>query len=137
MDTIGVRDLNRKIEMILTTRNDLKNIRVEGEISGFKVSGQHAYFKIKEDEYTLTCVLFWYSSKNMKFVPKDGMKVICTGDVSTYYKNGRSDYQLKCVNIEEHGEGRYRREYEELMDKLKKEGLFDAKRKKKIPKYPK
>lgn len=137
MNIIGVKDLNKKIEVILTTQKDLKNIKVEGEISGFKINGKHAYFKIKEGEYTLNCVLFWYTSKNMKFIPKDGMKVICIGDISTYYKNGRSDYQLKCVDIEEHGEGRCRREYEELMAKLKKEGLFDVKRKKKIPKYPK
>ncbi|MBQ8998459.1 MAG: exodeoxyribonuclease VII large subunit [Clostridium sp.] len=137
MSIIGVKDLNKKIETILTTQKDLKNIKVEGEISGFKISGNHAYFKIKEDKYTLNCVFFWYTSKFMKFLPKDGMKVICEGDISTYYQSGRSDYNLKCINIEEDGEGKCRREYDELINKLKKEGLFDIKRKKKIPKYPK
>ena len=109
MSIIGVKDLNKKIEVILTTQKDLKNIKVEGEVSGFKASGNHAYFKIKEDKYTLNCVFFWYTSKTMKFRPRDGMKVICTGDMSTYYQGGRSDYNLKCISIEEDGEGRCRR----------------------------
>lgn len=136
MSTIGVKEVNERINQTLTSNSKLKELNVVGEISGYKISGSHAYFKLKEDNYTLNCVIFTYKSKNISFVPKDGMKVICKGNISTYYQNGRSDYQLICINIEEAGEGKCKREFEELKLKLKSEGLFSKSRKKTIPKFP-
>ena len=113
-----------------------RDIFVEGEISNFKLypSG-HMYFDLKDESSILPAVMFKYVNKNLKFVPESGMKVIAKGSLSVYEKQGK--YQILISTLEPSGKGALYLAFEQLKEKLKKEGLFDESRKKPIPDFPK
>lgn len=132
---LKVSDVNRYIKKIITDDPILKNIKIEGEISNFKLhySG-HMYFTLKDDKSKLKCVMFNGYSKNLNIKIEDGMNVIITGYISVYENDG--SYQLYATNIEAMGIGDLYVAFEKLKNKLEKEGLFDASKKKKIPFLP-
>jgi len=109
---------------------NLNDIWVEGEISNFKEVVGISYFDLKDEEALLRCVHFSPNKENLK----NGMKVIVKGDIGIYEKKGY--YQLYVKEVKTHGIGELFIKFIELKEKLKKEGLFDEKFKKEIPKIP-
>ncbi|MBR2241309.1 MAG: exodeoxyribonuclease VII large subunit [Clostridia bacterium] len=133
---ITVTDLNKYIKNKVDNDEFLNNVLVKGEISNFKhhYTG-HMYFTLKDENSLIKCIMFKTYTPNLKFVPKDGMKVMILGTVSVFERDGV--YQIYCKAMQEDGMGSLYTAYEELKNKLEKQGLFDNKYKKPIPKFPK
>ena len=135
-DPISVTDLNKYIKDKIANDEALANVLVKGEISNFKnhYTG-HMYFTLKDENSLIKCIMFKTYTSNLKFMPKDGMKVILFGSVSVFERDGV--YQIYCKAMQEDGMGSLYTAYEELKAKLEKEGLFALEHKKKIPVMPK
>ncbi len=133
---ITVTDLNKYIKNKVDNDEFLNNVLVKGEISNFKhhYTG-HMYFTLKDENSLIKCIMFKTYTPNLKFVPKDGMKVMILGTVSVFERDGV--YQIYCKAMQEDGMGDLYKAYEELKNKLEEQGLFDQKYKKPIPKFPK
>ena len=136
INPITVTELNLYIKNKLAEDERLNNIYIKGEISNFKhhYTG-HMYFTLKDETGVVKCIMFKGSNEKLKFVPKDGMKVLILGTVAVYERDGV--YQIYCKAMEEYGIGDLYKKYEELKNRLEKEGYFDVKHKKKIPFMPK
>lgn len=93
------------------------------------------YFTLKDETSQLKAVMFCSYAEKLRFKPEDGMMVICRGRISSYEKDGV--YQLYVEDMQPDGIGALNLAYEQLKDKLSKEGIFDEQYKKSIPKYPK
>ena len=137
MNVITVTQLNTYIKSILDENTHLKNIYIKGEISNFKhyYKSGHMYLTLKDNNCQLKAVMFSSYASRLKFKPEDGMSVICRGKISVYEKDGV--YQLYIEDMQPDGIGSLSIAFEQLKEKLEKEGLFDASHKKPIPKYPK
>lgn len=133
---LKVSEVNRYIKRMFLGDLILSNIQVEGEISNFKChhSG-HVYFSLKDDQGKINCVLFKNYRNNVDDDLKDGDKVVVTGYISVYERDG--SYQLYVNKIDKNGIGDLYKAFEELKAKLEKEGLFDPSHKKKLPFFPK
>ena len=128
-----VSELTSHIKIIL--EGSFPRIWVEGEISNFKspMSG-HFYFTLKDKRSELRCVFFKGNNEKIRFDIKDGMQVISYGRISVYEKQGL--YQLYVSRVEPKGIGALQLAFEQLKERLFKEGLFDESRKKPIPVVP-
>ena len=113
----------------------LSGLLVRGEISNYKLypSGHH-YFTLKDKEGALRCVMFRGDAISLRFQPKNGMQVIAAGRVTVFPRDGQ--YQLYCVRLTPEGAGDLYMAFEQLKEKLMREGLFDRSRKKTIPRFP-
>lgn len=113
-----------------------QDLWVQGEISNLKeASSGHVYFSLKDENATISAAAFnWGRKKSPSFQLKDGLQVVCKGSVSVYAQRG--NYQLLVDQIEPLGAGALQLAFEQLKEKLLKEGLFDQGRKKPLPKYP-
>ncbi len=110
-------------------------ICVEGEISNWRPSSSgHVYFTLKDNTAQLKAVMFKSSLYSLKFKPKDGDKVRCTGRISVYEPQG--SYQLIVNKMEATGAGDILAMLEERKKKLAAEGLFDEERKQELPAFP-
>jgi exodeoxyribonuclease VII large subunit len=127
-----VSQLSSSIKIVL--EDSFRNIWVEGEISNFKAVAGHFYFTLKDDKSELKCVFFKSSNEKIKFEMKDGMQVLCCGKISIYEQRGV--YQLYVAKIEPKGVGELQLAFEQLKEKLFKEGLFEEAHKKPIPLLP-
>ena len=128
-----VSELTRAVKFVL--EENFHDIWVEGEISNFKVSNSgHAYFTLKDEESQLRVVLFRLNKRLLKFEPDDGLHVIVRGRISVY--EARGEYQLIADYMEPKGIGALQLAFEQLKEKLFKEGLFDEAHKKPIPDFP-
>jgi len=128
-----VSELTKYVRVIL--EDSFPNVWVEGEISNYILhSSGHMYFTIRDADATLKCAMFKRSNEKLKFHPANGMKVICLGSISVYAARG--DYQLIVKEVEPKGVGALQLQFEQLKQKLRKEGLFDEARKVKIPFLP-
>lgn len=108
---------------------------VEGEVSNFKAaSSGHFYFSLKDSDAVLACAMFARANRELKFQLQDGIKVICFGKIDVY--GARGQYQLITERIEPKGIGARQLALEQLKEKLLKEGLFDASRKRALPFMP-
>ena len=132
---INVSDLNKYIKNKVDADEYLNNVYIKGEISNFKhhYTG-HMYFTLKDEKSLIKCVMFKTATSTLTFMPKDGMKVLILGTVSIYEAGGV--YQIYCKAMQEDGIGDLYKAFEELKEKLEKEGLFDKAHKKKIPIMP-
>ena len=111
------------------------DIWVEGEISNFKTSSAgHLYFTLKDDHAHLSAVCFRNSARLLRFRPENGKLFRARGRVSTY--EGRGEYQLIVEVLEPAGLGALQLAFEQLKEKLEKEGLFRIERKRPIPLFP-
>lgn len=134
-ERLTVSQLTRYIKRLFSFDNVLSNVCVTGEISNFKLhSSGHMYFTLKDEESVIKCVMFRSQNLRLRFKPEDGMKVIVRGYVSIYEAGG--SYQLYPETMEPEGLGNLYLAYEQLKQKLEKEGLFRAERKKKLPFLP-
>lgn len=133
---LSVSQLNRYIKMNFDADENLANIFISGEISNFTNHYRtgHLYFTLKDDSAAVRAVMFNSSAKRLKFMPEDGMKVIARGRVSVYEASGQ--YQLYVDDMQPDGVGALNLAYEQLKDKLQKEGLFSELHKKPLPPYP-
>jgi len=128
-----VSELTKYARVIL--EDSFPGIWVEGEISNFTLhSSGHMYFSLRDAAATLKCAFFRRSNEKLKFKPKDGMKVICFGSISVY--EARGEYQLIVEEIEPKGIGALQLQFQQLKEKLQKEGLFDPSRKVQVPYLP-
>lgn len=110
-------------------------IWIEGEISNFsRPASGHLYFTLKDSGAQVRCAMFKPRSTWLRFKPGDGMRVLARARVSLY--EARGEFQLIVDSLEEAGEGALQRAFEQLKTKLAAEGLFDADRKRAIPKIP-
>jgi exodeoxyribonuclease VII large subunit len=131
--TFTVAELSARIRALLGDEFD--DVWVAGEISGCKtVSSGHCYFTLKDHDAQLRCVCFRQYLRYLKVKPQDGMAVLARGHIDVY--EARGDYQLLVEAIEPQGHGALQFAFEQLKKKLAAEGLFDAARKRPIPKLP-
>ncbi|MBX9402499.1 exodeoxyribonuclease VII large subunit [Lysobacter sp. BMK333-48F3] len=110
-------------------------IWVEGELGNLsRPSSGHLYLTLKDARAQVRCAMFKPKSSWLKFVPREGLRVLARGRLTLY--EARGDYQLVLDHMEEAGEGALRRAFEELKARLAAEGLFDRERKRELPRYP-
>lgn len=129
----SVSELSAEIKNILNST--FENIWVEGEVSGFKISSlNHCYFDLKDEQSVISCVIFKWNAKNIDFEIKNGLFVRVFGDLTTFEK--QSKYQIVIKKVIPVSLGNLYIEFEKLKKKLESEGLFDEKRKKRIPPFP-
>jgi exodeoxyribonuclease VII large subunit len=130
---LTVSELTHEIKDILEDK--FPDVWVEGEVSNLRIppSG-HIYFTLKDDFSQIRAVLFKMQARTLRFIPEDGLHLICRGRVSLYEKRG--DYQLILESIEPKGIGALQLAFLQLKEKLEKEGLFDPTQKKQIPMIP-
>ena len=131
-EPITVSYLNKYIKEKVAEDDYLKSVYVKGEISNFKhhYTG-HMYFTLKDENSLIKCIMFKSSTATLNFVPKDGMKVLVLGSVAVFERDGI--YQIYVKAMQEDGIGDLYRKYEELKNKLEKEGYFSEEHKQKIP----
>ncbi|MDU7693244.1 MAG: exodeoxyribonuclease VII large subunit [Helicobacter sp.] len=114
--------LNAQIGAILKAHFPL--IAIQGEISNFtRHTSGHLYFTLKDSTAQIRSVMFASNAKRLKIEPKDGQKVIISGQLNVYSTNGT--YQINVSNIQKAGLGDLHQQFLELKDRLKKMGLFD------------
>jgi len=129
---MSVSSLNTKIKSLLEAT--FMHILVEGEVASATYhSSGHLYFSIKDKESSIKCVMWRSSVAKMKFRIEKGMHIVVEGSVSVYTPRG--EYQFQTVKIEPYGKGALALAYEQLKERLKAKGYFDAQRKKTIPKH--
>ena len=132
---ITVTELNEHIKGILDSDPFLGRVLVRGELSNYKIySSGHHYFTLKDSGASVRCVFFRSDASKLRFRPENGMGVICSGRVSVYPRDGA--YQLYVSSMQPDGVGDLYVAFEQLKEKLLKEGLFDADHKKPIPAMP-
>lgn len=130
-----VTALNEYVSGLLAADPFLSDVRVAGEISGFKRhSSGHLYFSLKDDGALVKCVMFRQSAMALKFAPADGMRVVLTGYASLYQRDG--SFQLYARSLEKQGQGELYLKFLELKARLDREGLFDPAHKRKPPFLP-
>jgi len=111
-------------------------IWVEGEISNFaKPASGHMYLTLKDATAQVRCAMFRMRNKQLRFSPKDGIRVLAHVNVGFY--EARGEFQLIIEHMEEMGDGALRRQFEQLKQKLAEQGLFDPSKKQEIPVFPK
>ena len=132
---ITISQLTRYIKYKIDNDIHLNEVFLKGEISNFKAHSRgHYYFTLKDEGSRINAVMFASSTKNIKFFPQDGMKVLVTGKISVFEANG--GYQIYINDMLEDGVGNLYIAFEQLKKKLELEGLFDQSIKKPIPKIP-
>lgn len=132
---LTVTALTKYLKFKLESDINLKKIYLKGEISNFKAhSTGHYYFSIKDENSVIRAIMFRGNAQKLSFVPTEGMKVLITGSIGVYPLSG--NYQIYVEDLLEDGVGNLYVAFEQLKEKLKKEGLFDQKYKKEIPKIP-
>ena len=129
---IKVSQLNNVIQRIFYAEEMLHNITIMGEISGFKISGNHAYFALKDEEAAISCNCFNFKKT---YVPKEGEQILALGTVSYYAKLGKLGFNID--KILPYGDGALAAMLEKLKQDLMKKGYFNPDHKKPIPKFPK
>ena len=133
--TYSVSEVNKYLNILFESDNILNSISVRGEITNFKAHYTgHYYFTLKDESSTIKCVMFKGYAQYIKFKPADGMKVVINGQISCFERDGV--YQIYCKSMSPEGLGDLYLAYEQLKEKLSKEGLFDDIHKKQIPFLP-
>ncbi len=128
---INVTALNTVINSIFRAEEHLHNIQVAGEISGFSIKNGHGYFELKDENCKIACNCFNCAKT---YIPKNGEAVIVRGSVDYYAKAGKLNFNVDSITLA--GQGLLALQLEMLRQQLEKEGLFDQRFKKDIPKYP-
>ncbi len=128
-----VSEITQDIQTILEAAFD--TVWLEGEISNLRVAAsKHAYFVLKDEKTQIRCVQFRGSRAGMKFQPEDGDQVLLFGRVTVY--GARGEYQIIVETMEPRGLGALQKAFEQLKEKLDKEGLFHERHKKELPPVP-
>lgn len=133
---LTVTQLNQYSKSIIENDINLNNVFVVGEISNFvdHYRSGHLYMSIKDSQSVISAVMFSGNASRLKFKPENGMSVIIRGRVSIYERDGK--YQLYIDDMQPDGIGSLALAFEQLREKLLKEGLFDSQHKMTIPRIP-
>ncbi len=133
---ISVSELNEYIKLVLEHDELLMNVYVKGEISNFTnhYKTGHLYFSLKDAGGAVKAVMFRTNAMKLKFMPENGMRVLISGRVGVFPRDGV--YQIYVESIEPDGVGALAIAFEQLKAKLEKEGLFAESRKKPLPQMP-
>ena len=132
---LSVTALTKYLKYKFDVDEHLKTVYLKGEISNFKShTTGHFYFSIKDENSKINAIMFSANAKKIVFTPIDGMKVLVRGRITIYEATG--NYQIYIDEMLEDGVGNLYIAFEQLKEKLSKEGLFDSRFKKKIPKIP-
>ena len=131
----SVSEINQILKNLLDGTPFFRRVYVRGELSNYKIypSGHH-YFTLKDPEGVLRCVMFRSNASRLRFRPENGMKVILSGQITVFPRDGQ--YQLYCASITPEGIGDLHVAYAQLKEKLYQEGLFDNAHKQPLPAYP-
>ncbi|WP_295582033.1 exodeoxyribonuclease VII large subunit [uncultured Oscillibacter sp.] len=131
----GVTEVNNLVKLLLDNEPMLQSVSVRGELSNYKMypSGHH-YFTLKDPEGALRCVMFKSAAGKLRFRPENGMKVVVSGRITVFPRDGA--YQLYCNTLIPEGAGDLAVAFEQLKAKLYDEGLFAPEHKKPLPPYP-
>ncbi len=133
---ISVSELNAYVSTLLSSDSVLCQLCVKGEISGYKrYPSGHAYFQLKDESSSVSCVMFKGNFSHIDFVPENGMKVRIYGRAGIYAVDGK--FQVYVSFMQEDGLGELFKEFELRKERMAKEGLFDESHKKPIPYLPK
>lgn len=134
---LSVSQINFYIKNLFDADSRLFNVLIAGEISNFTnhYRSGHFYFTLKDDSSAIKAVMFARSAQRVRFVPDNGMRVVCKGRVGVFERDGI--YQLYVDDMQPEGAGALALAFEQLKKKLSSEGLFDETRKKSIPRFPK
>ena len=132
---ITVSEVNQVVKLLLENEPLLRNLSVRGELSNYKIhsTGNH-FFTLKDAGGALQCVMFKGAAGKIRFRPENGMKVVATGRISAFTRDGV--YQLYCDALIPEGTGDLALAFEQLKARLYAEGLFDPSHKKPLPRYP-
>ena len=133
---ISVSALNTYLKGLLDSDPNLQYVFVSGEISNLTdhYSSGHIYLSLKDTKAVIKAVMFSFNASRLRFRPQNGMKIIARGKVSLYEPSGQ--YQLYIEDMQPDGIGALTMQFEQLKEKLTKEGLFDASHKKPLPTFP-
>ncbi|MFT5131847.1 MAG: exodeoxyribonuclease VII large subunit [Gammaproteobacteria bacterium] len=132
-DIYNITRLNREVRAVLEGSFPL--LWVQGEISNLaRPASGHIYFSLKDKHSQLRCAMFKNRLQSTKFAPENGMEILARANVGFY--EGRGEFQLIIEHMEAAGEGALQRAFEELKQRLSKEGLFEEAHKQAIPAYP-
>lgn len=132
-NVFSVFEVSRHIRQIIET--SIEPLYVAGEVSNFTHhSSGHMYFNLKDENATLRCTFFKNSNYRLDFKPQEGMQVVCYGKITVFEKGGT--YNLNVQSMTKAGLGAMQAKLEELKRRLNQEGLFDAKHKQALPRYP-
>ena len=132
-DIYTVSRLNREARALLET--GLPSLWITGELSNLsRPASGHWYFSLKDEGAQVRCAMFRQRNLSVRVAPRDGMQVLLRARVGLY--EARGEFQLVVDHLEEAGEGELRRRFEALKLKLAAEGLFDAARKRPLPRFP-
>ena len=136
MAVLTVTELNRYLKRMMECDPLLARVTVKGELSNCKLhySG-HLYFVLKDEGAVVRGVMFRSAASSLPFRPESGQKVVISGRISVYERDGQ--YQLYADSMQPDGIGALYLAFEQLKTKLEQEGLFDPDRKQPIPPYPK
>jgi exodeoxyribonuclease VII large subunit len=131
--TFTVSQLTERIQGALET--DFSDVWVEGEVSNLKLADSgHCYFSLKDEKAQVKAVIWKTAARLIRFKPRDGMKVLARGGLRVYPPRG--EYQLAIEVLEPLGKGSLQQAFEDLKERLAKEGLFDPARKRALPMLP-
>lgn len=130
---LTIKEINTAIKAHVEGEITFRQVLLKGEISNFRQYPKALYFSLKDQEAKISAVFFLYGAYP-KYLPKDGDEVLVTGAISVYVKDG--SYQINAKQIELFGLGDQLLALQKLKEKLLKEGLFDANKKRPLPKYP-
>ena len=125
----GVTEVNQLVKGLLDSAPALQGVAVRGELSNYKISPSgHHYFTLKDQEGALRCVMFRGQASRLRFRPENGMKAVASGRITVFPRDGA--YQLYCDSLIPEGVGDLAVAFQQLKEKLWKEGLFDPAHKK-------
>lgn len=132
---VTITALTKYIKRKFDADPHLQDMYVKGEISNFKQhSSGHMYFTLKDEKARILAVMFSSFNKAMRFRPENGMKVLVRGDITVFEQSGQ--YQMYIKDMQPDGIGDLYLAFEQLKEKLLKQGLFSKEYKKPLPKYP-
>lgn len=131
---LTVSQLTKYLKLKFDRDPYLQTVYLTGELSNFRLRQRHQYFSLKDDGAVIDAVMFESKFRQVKFRPKEGMKLLVVGHVGLYERNGR--YQIYINKMEPDGVGSLYVAFEQLKKKLSAEGLFNLP-KKPLPKFPK
>ncbi|MFZ9197008.1 MAG: exodeoxyribonuclease VII large subunit [Bacilli bacterium] len=130
---LTIKEINSAIKTHIEGDITFRHVILKGEVSNFRQYPKALYFSLKDQEAKISAVFFLYGTYP-KYLPKDGDEVLVTGSISVYVKDG--SYQINAKQIELFGLGDQLLALQKLKEKLQKEGLFDANKKRPLPRYP-
>lgn len=132
---LSVTALTKYLKLKFDVDTNLQKLLLKGEVSNFKRHSRgHFYFTLKDEKSQISAVMFANVAKGVKFEPTNGMQVIVTGNISLYEPAG--SYSIHVTKMTEDGVGNLHIAFNQLKEKLAKQGLFDQQHKKTLPKKP-